>query len=325
MTPSQIRAYVLADNRLALDAGWDKSILKIELQQLVFENDIDISLTGFEVGEIDLILNGEDPVCDGADDLPDEQPITVTQPGDLWQLGEHRVLCGDARAEAAFATLMGGLQASVIFTDPPYNVVIDGHASGNGEIHHREFAMASGEMDEAEFTAFLTAILANLALWSTNSSLHYICMDWRHMRELLAAGQKAYDSLLNLCVWAKNTGGMGSFYRSQHELVFVFRNGKGPNRNNMQLVNTAVTELMSGIIRAQTPFLARARTATSWPCTRQSNRSHSSLTPCSTVLHVARSSWIPFWARAVRSLPRPASEGSAAGWNSIRSRRLSTR
>jgi hypothetical protein len=210
LTKQQIRAYVIADNRLALDAGWDPSILRIELQNLVFENEIDISLTGFEVGEIDLIVNAQDPACDGADNIPEEQPITVTQLGDLWQLAEHRVLCGDARAESAFVTLMGGLQASVIFSDPPYNVAIEGHASGNGNIHHPEFAMACGEMDEIEFTAFLTSVLGNLARSSKKGSVHYICMDWRHLRELLAAGYKTYDSLLNVCVWVKNTGGMGS-------------------------------------------------------------------------------------------------------------------
>jgi DNA modification methylase len=235
LTEAEVRAYVIADNRLALDAGWDEDILRIELQNLALETDIDILLTGFEIAEIDQIIIGDVPVSDKADELPPELPDTVTQLGDLWLLGDHRVFNGDAREERSFATLMGDLTASAVFTDPPYNVVIDGHASGNGQIHHREFAMASGEMDEAEFTAFLSIVINNLAGRSANGSLHYICMDFRHMRELLAAGQEAYDTLLNLCVWAKNTGGMGSFYRSQHELVFVFRKGKGPSLNNVQL------------------------------------------------------------------------------------------
>ena len=126
-------------------------------------------------------------------------------------------------------------RAAVVFADPPYNVVIDGHASGNGKIHHSEFAMASGEMSEAEFTQFLKDSLTQLSAWSTNGSVHFLCMCWHHMPELLAAGRSVYDSLLNVCVWAKDNGGMGSFYRSQHEMIFVFKNGKGPYRNNIQL------------------------------------------------------------------------------------------
>jgi DNA modification methylase len=127
------------------------------------------------------------------------------------------------------------LRAGIVFCDPPYNVKIDGHVTGNGSIRHREFAMASGEMNEAEFVAFLTTCLRLLARHSLSGSVHFICMDWRHMKELLAAGGQVYDSLLNLCVWAKNCGGMGSLYRSRHELVFVFRHGKESHRNNVQL------------------------------------------------------------------------------------------
>jgi DNA modification methylase len=129
---------------------------------------------------------------------------------------------------------MGSKRAGVVFTDPPWNVAIDGHVCGNGSVRHREFEMASGEMSEPEFISFLTG-LRLLARYSAVGSVHYVCMDWRHMSELLAAGKQVYDSVLNLCVWTKNSGGMGSFYRSQHELVFVFRNGKGQHRNNVQL------------------------------------------------------------------------------------------
>jgi DNA modification methylase len=235
LTPAQIRAYVIADNRLALDAGWDEEILRIEFQNLVLDNEIDISQTGFEVPEIDLILNGTSVEDDPDDELPDDELEVITQPGDLWRLGEHRVLCGDARLEASLAALMEDRRAAVVFTDPPYNVVIDGHASGNGKTHHHEFAMASGEMTGPEFTEFLAVSLTQLAAFSTNGSVHFVAMDWRHMPELLAAGQRAYDSLLNLCVWAKDNGGMGSLYRSQHELIFVFKSGKGSHRNNIQL------------------------------------------------------------------------------------------
>jgi DNA modification methylase len=130
---------------------------------------------------------------------------------------------------------MESRKADAVFVDPPYNVAIDGHVSGNGSIHHREFEMASGEMTEKEFVNFLSASFGFLVQHSKPGSVHFACMDWRHAREILAAGNHAYDSLLNLCVWAKDKGGMGSFYRSQHELVFVFRNGKASHRNNLQL------------------------------------------------------------------------------------------
>ena len=130
---------------------------------------------------------------------------------------------------------MAGQRADVVFVDPPYNVVIDGHAGGHGSIHHREFAMASGEMDNEEFIAFLTSSLRLLAKFSAKGSVHFVCMDWRHAEELLTAGKQTYNSLLNICIWVKNNGGMGSFYRSRHELVFVYRNGKAPHRNNVQL------------------------------------------------------------------------------------------
>jgi DNA modification methylase len=234
LTPSQVRAYALADNRLALDAGWDEQILRIELQNLVFDSEIDVSVTGFEMGEIDLLLE-PDLAGNPDDDLPPQPSHTVTKPGDLWDLGHHRILCGDARNDECYRQLMGENRASIVFTDPPYNVVIDGHASGNGRIHHREFAMASGEMSEAEFTSFLHEVCRQLTEWSTDGSVHYICMDFRHMRELLTATLLRYESLLNVCVWAKDNGGMGSLYRSQHEMIFVFKHGKAPHQNNVQL------------------------------------------------------------------------------------------
>jgi DNA modification methylase len=123
----------------------------------------------------------------------------------------------------------------VVFVDPPYNVAIDGHATGSGSIHHREFAMASGEMNEAEYMGFLTRALSLVARHSTMGSVHFVCVDWRHMSELLAAGKQVYTKLLNLCIWVKDNGGLGSLYRSRHELVFVYRNGKDSHRNNVQL------------------------------------------------------------------------------------------
>jgi DNA modification methylase len=150
-------------------------------------------------------------------------------------LGEHRVYCGSALDQAAYTLLMDEKKAALVFSDPPYNVPIEGNVCGLGSIHHREFAMAAGEMSSAEFIAFLTRALSLCARHSTEGSLHYLCMDWRHMAELLAAGREVYPELKNLCVWAKDNPGMGSLYRSQHELIFVFKSGRGPHRNNIQL------------------------------------------------------------------------------------------
>jgi DNA modification methylase len=237
LSEQQIQAYVIADNRLAEKAGWDKSILAIELQHLLTINaDFDITLTGFEMPEIDLILHESEGPRDKDDVVEaDEQDPSVTQPGDHWMLSKHHVLCASAIQRTSYATLMGNRRADVVFIDPPYNVAIDGHASGNGSVRHRDFVMASGEMTEVEYFSFLTASFRLLTQYSVPGSIHFVCIDWRHVAELLAAGGQAYDELLNLCVWVKNNGGMGSFYRSRHELICVFKNGKGKHRNNIQL------------------------------------------------------------------------------------------
>jgi DNA modification methylase len=155
--------------------------------------------------------------------------------GQVWKLEKHRLLCGSALDGMAYAELLKGALADFVFIDPPYNVPIQGHVSGNGAVQHREFAMASGEMSKAEFTAFLNAVFALLAEFSRQGSVHDVCMDWRHLVELLTAGEARYSDLLNLCVWSKANSGMGSLYRSQHELVLVFKNGSAPHCNNVQL------------------------------------------------------------------------------------------
>ena len=233
------RAYVLADNKLAEKAGWDRELLAIELQGLI-ELDVDIELTGFEMAEIDLILEEAREASGAAsgpeDAAPEPSPgPAVSQTGDLWLLGTHRLLCGDARDQAAYDQLLAGAKAEFVFTDPPYNVAIDGHVCGLGRIRHREFAMGCGEMSEAEFTAFLKAVFAPLAENSIDGSIHQICMDWRHIGEMLAAGRTVYSELKNLCVWNKTNAGMGSFYRSKHELVFVWKSGTAAHINNFEL------------------------------------------------------------------------------------------
>jgi DNA methylase len=210
------------------NAGWDRALLALELQELTVHLDFDVTVTGFETAEIDLLirdLNGGNP--DDADEVPDidRSAPAASRTGDLWHIGDHRLLCGDALKTDSYIALLEGQSAQMVFTDPPYNVVIDGHVSGLGKVKHREFAMASGEMSSHEFTQFLKAVVMRLAEFSTDGSLHFICMDWRHMRELLAAA-KLYSEVKNLCVWSKTNAGMGSLYRSQHELIFVFKNGE---------------------------------------------------------------------------------------------------
>jgi DNA modification methylase len=239
LSEAEKRAYILADNRLAEKAGWDKGLLAIELQGLI-DLDFEIELTGFEMPEIDLILE-DAREAKGASNGPEDRvpqypsgPV-VTQAGDLWVLGNHRLLCADAREQAAYESLFESAKAEFVFTDPPYNVAIDGNVCGLGRIRHRDFAMASGEMNEAEFIAFLETVFERLAENTVEGSIHQICMDWRHMWEMLAAGRKVYSELKNLCVWNKTNAGMGSFYRSKHELVFVWKSGTAAHTNNFEL------------------------------------------------------------------------------------------
>jgi DNA modification methylase len=241
LTVAQARAFMIADNRLTEIATWDDRLLAEQLRDLSLSGlDFEIEVTGFDMGEIDLrIASLEDTPAAGSDpaDIPPEVAAgsPVSKIGDLWLLGRHRVLCGNAVDPEAFTAVMGQQRAAMVFSDPPYNVPIEGHASGLGTIHHRPFPMAAGEMNEAEFTAFLGQTCRNLADFSTGGSLHYICMDWRHLEVLLAAGREVYGELKNVCVWVKDNAGMGSLYRSQHELVLVFKQRGGEHRNNVQL------------------------------------------------------------------------------------------
>ncbi len=234
LSDAQKRAYILADNKLAEKAGWDPDILRIELQHLTsLDLDFDVTITGFEMPEIDVLLSDE---SDPADDAPAvESGPAVTRLGDIWQIGPHRLICGDSTKVETYARLLDGDRAQMVFTDPPYNVRIDGHVSGLGNVKHREFAMASGEMSTSEFTRFLADVFVNLATHSVDGAMHFICMDWRHMSEVQTAATPAYSEFKNLCVWAKTNGGMGSLYRSQHELVFVYKSGRAAHINNVEL------------------------------------------------------------------------------------------
>jgi DNA modification methylase len=238
LTPAQVRAYVIADNKLAENAGWDRALLALELQELSVDLNFDVTVTGFETAEIDLLIQAlNQGTPDEADEVPevDRAAPAVSRPGDLWRIGNHCLFCGDALNKDNYAKLLGSKKAQMVFTDPPYNVVIAGNVSGLGKAKHREFAMASGEMNPDEFTKFLETAFVSFAQFSSDGSIHFICMDWRHIRELMDAAAKPYREFKNLCVWSKTNAGMGSLYRSQHELVFVFKNGSAPHINNVEL------------------------------------------------------------------------------------------
>ena len=238
LSKGQLKALRIADNRLAQHAHWDERLLGesfLELKELDIE--FDLSITGFSLPEIDLTLQKLD---EGKLEEPNDEDdaltgVSVCQLGDVWQLGSHLLYCGDATSEASFDILMKEELAQVVFVDPPYNVRIEGHVSGKGKIRHREFAQGSGELKRDEFIRFLTNSCGLLAKHSIDGAIHYVCMDWRHAAELLAAGEDVYSELKNIAVWIKNNPGMGSLYRSQHELVFVFKSGTGRHTNNIEL------------------------------------------------------------------------------------------
>ena len=238
LTEAQKRAYVIADNKIAEQAGWDREILAIELGELIDllpAEGFDVSLTGFETAEIDLLL------ADMAASRPEPEDILpplprnpITRRGDLWLLGKHRLLCGDAREAGDFARLMEGASAAAVFCDPPYNLRVSA-IGGRGRVRHPEFAFASGEMSPAQFRKFLLATLGNGVRVSAEGAVHFVCMDWRHIGDLIDVGRELYGDMLNLVVWNKSNAGQGSFYRSQHELIGVFRVGGDPHRNNVEL------------------------------------------------------------------------------------------
>ncbi|QDW37777.1 DNA methylase N-4 [Bradyrhizobium sp. KBS0727] len=232
------RALMLADNKIAANAAWDRKILAAELGELAIllpEIELTMEITGFDTGEIDSLMGDfVDTERDPADELPQLASKSTSRLDDLWQAGRHRILCGDSCEAAHVRALMGRRLAAMAFSDPPYNIRIKSIV-GRGKIKHREFALASGEMSPSQFVAFLKKWMRLAAQFSEDGSIHYICMDWRHLAELLAAGEDVFAELKNIVVWAKTNAGQGSFYRSQHELIFVFKNGNGPHQNNIEL------------------------------------------------------------------------------------------
>ena len=236
LSEAELRALRLSLNRLSEDAAWDEAELALEFADILeLDPGIDLEVTAFEIGEIDGVLG--DRGLDEEDELPgtDTAAQPVTRPGDLWVCGNHRILCGDAREALSYLRLLADEKADMLFADPPYNVPIGGHVSGLGTVKHADFAMASGELSSSEFATFLKTSFGHAARCSIDGAIHYVCMDWRHMKEMINAAADIYSELKNLCVWNKSNAGMGSLYRSKHELVFVFKVGTAPHINNVAL------------------------------------------------------------------------------------------
>lgn len=240
LSTDQLKAYRLGMARIPELGDWDDEVLAEAFADWSSRDlDFDIELPGFDTPEIDSFVEqfGANASLEDKEDAnhDEDRGPQITKPGDMWKCGRHLILCGNSSDESAFYQLLKNEKANAVVTDPPYNVAVNGHVGGKGQIHHREFAMASGEMTSAQFVEFLTAFMRNCISYSVDGSLHYIFMDWRHAQELLRAAGGLYTELKNIAVWIKSNGGMGSFYRSRHELAFIYKSGKAAHRNNVQL------------------------------------------------------------------------------------------
>lgn len=237
LSEAEIKAYRIADNKLNMSTGFDLELLTIELNEIQdLDLDFDLQLTGHFTGELDVILNPTEELEDASlEEIPEAPENPITKLGDLWLLGNHRLYCGNSLEKESYETLMGGEKAHAIFTDPPFNVAISGHVCGSGKIKHEEFAMASGEMSEDEFKKFLSDFLEQCVDFSHDGSLHYICMDWRSIDLLMTLCRSHYRDIKNVVIWNKSNGGMGSMYRSKHEMIVVCKNGTATHTNNVQL------------------------------------------------------------------------------------------
>jgi DNA modification methylase len=234
------RAFMLADNKLAGESTWDLDLLRdelIELNKLDLESGIDLlPFSGFDTGEVDLLIDGapDEQKADPADEIPEPQEIVTSRRGDLWLLDNHRLYCGDSRDATSCNVLMGTAKAQMVWTDVPYNLRVK-QIGGKGKIQHEEFVSASGEMSRAEYIDFLKTVFTHMATHSLGGSLHFVCIDWRHLLEMQTAGEATYTELKNVIVWVKRNAGMGSLYRSRHELLFLWKHGKAPHVNHIKL------------------------------------------------------------------------------------------
>jgi hypothetical protein len=239
LTDEQLRVFTILDNKLCADGEWDLDELRVEFAELSLLTDLTIEDTGFTTAEIDTlsITPALPEQAQPEDQLPDICEFAVTRAGYMWKLGEHRLVCGSSLEQETFDRLLGTERAQMIFSDAPFNLAAK-TIGGRGQHQHGDFAMAAGEMAPADFSNFLSRSFHLVSKFSVDGAIHFQCMDWRHMREMLEAGHSAYSELKNLVVWRKHSAGMGSFYRSQHELLFVWKSGTAPHINNFGLGET---------------------------------------------------------------------------------------
>jgi DNA modification methylase len=238
LTDADRRAFALAENRISELSSWNEDLLANELN-ILFEEGYNLEITGFSTSNLDFSSPDEKKKSDSElIELPDPEATAVSRLGDLWHIGPHRLCCGNAREVESYEALLGGERAAMVFSDPPFNVKVDGHVSGLGKQRHREFAEGSGEMTPAEFTTFLRTVFRNCVRFAADGSIHYHCMDWRHAREILDAADGVYSDFKQLITWVNDNAGMGTFYRSRHELIFVFKSGRAKHINNFGLGDT---------------------------------------------------------------------------------------
>jgi hypothetical protein len=236
LSEADLRVLRLALNRIADDGAWDQEALRLEFSEILdLAPQIEVESSGFEIGEIEVLLDRS-----GLDQDNELQPIDaaatpVTRPGDLWLLDEHQLLCGDALRAESYGHVLGTDKAQMMFADPPKNLPTERHVSGLATIKHTGFATASGELSASAYQIFLRTVLGHAAGHSIDGAVHYVCMDWRHQCELLAAGDAIYGELMDLCVWTNSNAKISSLYRSQHEFIFVFKVGQAAPINNVAL------------------------------------------------------------------------------------------
>lgn len=231
LTEAQERALRIADNKIGMNAGWDADLLRLELAELELEG-LDLTLTGFSVGELDVLKGLKLDIEPKIDPVPTE---AVSETGDIWICGDSRVGCGDLLDRVSLDKLMAGEKADAIVADPPYNTSNATHNGGLGKFQHREFKYAHGEMTERQFVEFLANTEGAMAAYSKPSAVAFIFMDHHHAGEQIAAGAIAFHRRLNIAIWVKSNAGMGSLYRSGHEMIYVYVVGDAPHTNNVEL------------------------------------------------------------------------------------------
>jgi DNA modification methylase len=236
LTEAEKRAYAIADNRITERAGWDRQLLSVELGELVdllpIEG-LEISLTGFEIPEIELLVASRAKPRSTPEDVVPQPPLhAVTRPGDLWLLGDQRLLCGDARSAVDFGRLMEGTFAAAVFCTPPSMLV--GSAIRRGGPEPPGSGLESAEMSSEQYREFLLQTLGNAAGVSSEGAIHFVCTDWRRINDLIEAGRTLYGEMLSLVVWDKSSVGPGWPYRSQHEPIGVFQVGRQLHQNNTE-------------------------------------------------------------------------------------------